>query len=105
MTRRTTWSAWTSAPKESKQSTVAPLARAGDPGYGIGVQTKTTDTLAQLILDGQATELDYMTTDQLAENLDRIEFLRSRDSDELADAADFIALVVGSGTNERRRSD
>jgi hypothetical protein len=56
--------------------------------------TQDTRTLAQLILAGLAAELDYMTTDQQAENLDRYEFLRSCDQDELADAADFIATAM-----------
>jgi len=56
--------------------------------------TAETRTLAQLILAGQAAELDYMTTDQQAKNLDRYEFLRSCDQDELANAADFIATAI-----------
>lgn len=53
-----------------------------------------TRTLAALLLEGQATELDYMTADQQTEALDRVEFLATCEDDELAEAADFIALAV-----------
>ena len=56
--------------------------------------TQDTRTLVDLLAAGQATELDYMTNDRLAENLDRVEWLASCSEDELADAADFIALAV-----------
>ena len=56
--------------------------------------TQDTRTLVDLLAAGQATELDYMTLDEQAECLDRVEWLASCSEDELADAADFIALAV-----------
>ncbi len=55
------------------------------------------NTLAAVFLDGLASELDYMTTDEQAEALDRADYLQCCDEDEIADAAEFIALAVRLG--------
>ena len=59
----------------------------------------TNTTLAAVFLDGLASELDYMTTDEQAEALDRADYLQccDEDEDEIADAAQFIALAVALG--------
>ena len=54
-------------------------------------------TLGALILAGTASELDYMSADEQCAALDRVEYLQSCSEDELADAADFIALAVRLG--------
>jgi hypothetical protein len=62
--------------------------------YSMNTASNDPRTLAALLLAGQATELDYMTADEQSANLDRVEWLSGCESDELADAADFIALAV-----------
>jgi hypothetical protein len=56
--------------------------------------TQDTRTLVALLLAGQATELDYMTLAEQAACLDRVVWLATCSEDELAAAADFIALAV-----------
>jgi hypothetical protein len=53
--------------------------------------------LAAVFLDGVTSELDYMTADEQAEALDRVDYLQCCDEDEIADAAEFIALAVRLG--------
>lgn len=50
------------------------------------------DTLGSLLAAGLATELDYMTADEQSEALDRVAFLQTCASNEIQDAAEFIAL-------------
>lgn len=57
-----------------------------------------TKTLADVILSGLNNELSYMTADEQAAALDRFEYLQSCDSDEIPDAAGFIALAVARPT-------
>lgn len=51
-------------------------------------------TLNDLLSVGLLTELDYLSADDQAEAIQREAFLLSCDGEELADAADFISLVV-----------
>lgn len=51
-------------------------------------------TLNEMLADGLLTELDYLPADEQADALQREAFLLSCKSDELEDAAEFIALVV-----------
>jgi hypothetical protein len=58
-------------------------------------------TLADVILDGMASELDYMSPEDAAAALDRAAYLKTCDEDELADAADFIATAVTAPKGNR----
>lgn len=51
-------------------------------------------TLNTLLAAGLMSELSYVSADEQAEMIEREAFLLSCESDELADAADFIALTV-----------
>lgn len=57
---------------------------------------KATDgrTLSQLLAAGQLSELSHLDADAQLEALERETFLLTCDSEELVDAADFIALAV-----------
>ena len=54
-------------------------------------------SLAAVFLAGVSSELDYMSTDDRAAALDRVDYLQCCDEDEIADAAEFIALAVRLG--------
>lgn len=52
------------------------------------------ETLSSLLASGLLSELSYMSADQQAECLERAAFLSTCEPDEIADAADFLALVI-----------
>lgn len=53
-----------------------------------------TRTLSQLLAAGQLSELSYLDADAQLESLQRETFLLTFESDELADAAEFVALAA-----------
>lgn len=68
------------------------MARPRQLGHSIYMQT-----LNELLAAGLMSELSYVSPDEQAEMIDREAFLLSCESDELADAADFIALAATQG--------